>query len=87
LVIPTAGGGEHYDQYWTGLRNFKNAGVKNITVLHTTDRNVANSEEFVKPIREARGLWFSGGRQWRLVDSYMNTLTHKELQHDHDGRS
>jgi cyanophycinase len=79
VVIPTAGGNDHYDQYWTGLRQFKEAGVKNITVLHTKDRNVADSEEFVKPIREARGVWFSGGRQWRLVDSYSNTLTHKEL--------
>jgi cyanophycinase len=79
VVIPTAGGGEHYDQYWTGLRSFKEAGVKDITVLHTKDRTVADSEEFVKPIREARGVWFSGGRQWRLVDSYSDTLTHKEL--------
>jgi cyanophycinase len=79
VVIPTAGGNEHYDQFWTGLRQFKEAGVENITVLHTKDRMVADSEEFVKPIREARGVWFSGGRQWRLVDSYSNTLTHKEL--------
>jgi cyanophycinase len=79
VVIPTAGGNEHYDQFWAGLRQFKEAGVENITVLHTKDRTVADSEEFVKPIREARGVWFSGGRQWRLVDSYSNTLTHKEL--------
>jgi cyanophycinase len=79
VVIPTAGGNEHYDQFWTGLRQFKEAGIENITVLHTKDRTVADSEGFVKPIREARGVWFSGGRQWRLVDSYSNTLTHKEL--------
>jgi cyanophycinase len=33
----------------------------------------------VKPIREARGVFFAGGRQWRLADSYLDTLTHKEL--------
>jgi cyanophycinase len=79
VVIPTAGGNEHYDPYWTGLRSFKAAGAENLTVLHTTDRAVADSEEFVKPIREARGVWFSGGRQWRLVDAYSDTRTHKEL--------
>ena len=79
VVIPTAGGGEHYDQYYTGVRQFKEAGVKNITVLHTKDRDVANSEEFVRPIREARAVWFPGGRQWRLADSYLNTRTHEEL--------
>lgn len=24
-------------------------------------------------------MWFSWGRQWRLADSYLNTVTHKEL--------
>ncbi|MGD8817263.1 MAG: cyanophycinase, partial [Acidobacteriota bacterium] len=27
----------------------------------------------------ARGVWFNGGRQWRLADAYLNTLTHDEL--------
>lgn len=79
VVIPTAGGGEHYDQYWGGLRRFKEAGAKNLAVLHTNDRDEANSEVFVQPIREARAVWFSGGRQWRLADSYLHTKTHEEL--------
>jgi len=79
VVIPTAGGGDHYDQHYTGLRQFKEAGAKNITVLHTKDRAVADSDEFVEPIRQARAVWFPGGRQWRLADSYLHTKTHKEL--------
>ncbi|MBS1809492.1 MAG: cyanophycinase [Acidobacteria bacterium] len=55
-------------------------GIKNLTVLHTRDRNIANTDEFVAPLKKATGVWFGGGRQWRLVDSYFNTLTHKELQ-------
>jgi cyanophycinase len=54
-------------------------GLKNVTVLHTRDRNEANSEKFVAPLRKANGVWFGGGRQWRLVDSYLSTLTQKEL--------
>jgi cyanophycinase len=79
VVIPTAGGGDDYDQYWRGLRQFKEAGATNLTVLHTKDREVANSDEFVQPIKDARGVWFSGGRQWRLADSYLHTKTHKAL--------
>ena len=30
-------------------------------------------------IREATGVWFTGGRQWRLVDSYAETRTEEEL--------
>ncbi len=79
VIIPTAGAGENYDQYWRGLRRYREAGANNLTVLHTRDRAVADSEEFVRPIQEARGVFFSGGRQWRLADSYLNTRTHKEL--------
>ena len=79
VVIPTAGGGDDYDQDWRGLRQFRAAGAANLTVLHTNDRSEADSDEFVKPIREAGGVWFGGGRQWRLADSYLHTKTHEEL--------
>jgi cyanophycinase len=79
VVIPTAGEDETYDQFWSGLRGLRDAGAKHVTVLHTKDRKVADSEAFVKPIRDAGGVWISGGRHWRLVESYLNTRTHKEL--------
>jgi len=79
VLIPTAGGDDEYDQYWRGLRQFKAAGAVNLTVLHTNDRDEANTEEFVAPIKEARAVWFGGGRQWRLADSYLNTRVHEEL--------
>lgn len=79
VVIPTAGTSDPYDAYWPGLKRFREAGAANLTVLHTRDRDEADSEEFVRPIREARAVWFSGGRQWRLVDAYLNTRVHQEL--------
>lgn len=79
VVIPTAGGAEHYDRYWRGLRVLKEIGFENITVMHTRDRDVAESDEFVAPLRQARGVWFSGGRQWRLADAYLDTKVHEEL--------
>lgn len=80
VIIPTAGeADDDYDNYWSGLKQWRDAGAKHLTVIHTRDRKVADSEGFVKPIREARGVFFGGGRQWRLADSYLNTLTHKEL--------
>jgi cyanophycinase len=80
VIIPTAGeADDEYHQYWSGLKQWRDNGARNLTVLHTRDRKVANSEEFVKPIRAARGVFFAGGRQWRLADSYLDTLTHKEL--------
>lgn len=79
VVIPTAGEDDEYDAYWNGLRQWRDRGARNLTVLHTRDRTVADSEAFVKPIREARGVFFAGGRQWRLADAYLETRTHREL--------
>lgn len=49
------------------------------TVLHTTDRSVADSAEFVAPLKDATGVWLEGGRHWRLADAYLGTRTLKEL--------
>jgi cyanophycinase len=79
VVIPTANTSDSLTA--EDLDRFKNSfiekGFKQVTVLHTRDRDVANSKDFVKPIKKAAGVWFSGGRQWRHADSYLNTRTHK----------
>ena len=79
VVIPTAGGAPDYAADWNGLNGLRAAGATNLIVLHTYDRAVGDSEEFARQIRAARGVWFPGGRQWRLVDSYLGTRTHREL--------
>ena len=80
VVIPTAGGAAEYDQFYPGLAAWREAGASDLTVLHTNDRGEADSEAFVAPIREANGVWFPGGRQWRLADSYLGTRTEEELR-------
>jgi cyanophycinase len=54
-------------------------GVAAATVLHTHDRKVADTAEFVKPITTATGIWFGGGRQWRFTKAYGGTRTEKEF--------
>jgi cyanophycinase len=80
VIVPTAGEAADYDRYWSGLRSWRENGARNLTLVHTRDRAVADSEAFVKPIRSARGVFFAGGRQWRLADAYLNTRTHRELE-------
>jgi cyanophycinase len=79
VVIPTADGSEKYDENYGEAGILRRMGATNVTLLHTTDRKVADTEEFVKPLADAKLVWFSGGRQWRLVDAYKNTLTEKML--------
>ncbi len=55
-------------------------GFERITILHTKDRAEADSEEFVAPLQSATAVWIGGGRQWRLVDSYLGTRTEREIK-------
>ena len=73
VVVPTAAGEESYDDSAGDL--FRSRGAVSVTVLHTADRDTADSRFFTRPLEEATGVWFGGGRQWRLVDSYKGTLT------------
>jgi cyanophycinase len=55
-------------------------GVKHVTVLHTRDRNTANSEAFVALLRKANGVWLSSGNPGRFASAYLDTLTQKEIK-------
>ncbi len=79
VYIPTASDDQGL-QRPTGDESPKLFGLKNVTVLHTRDRKLADTESVTAPLREATGVWFGGGRQWRLVDSYADTLTLKEIR-------
>jgi len=83
VVVPTAGMAVPDDgkvPETSTPRVLERLGVKHVTVLHTRDRKVADSEEFVKPLLAATAVWFDGGRQWHIADSYLGTRTQKEFE-------
>ena len=80
VVIPTAGGNEITPEIIENLeKQWKGFGAAKVSVLHTTDPKEANTEAFSKVLDEAGGVYFLGGRQWRLADSYLNTKVHEKL--------
>ena len=81
IVIPTAGSSEVLsDEFLEKYKQrFIKSGFNNVTVLHTRDPKEANTDEFIEPIKNAVGVIFSGGRQWRHADSYLNTKAHDEF--------
>jgi cyanophycinase len=81
IDVPNAGGAPSYGDDAVGARNLRRAGARNVHVLFTTDRAVANSDSFVAIVNRARGVWFEGGRQYRLVDAYAGTRTEQAF-HD-----
>jgi cyanophycinase len=55
-------------------------GARRVIVLHARDRKEADDPKFSAALTTAGGVWFSGGRQWRFVDSYEGTLTEKRFR-------
>jgi len=79
--VPTAGGDTTYPALWRGANFLRAAGAKNVVILHTTDKRVADNDQFAAVLARAGGVWFEGGRQWHLVDSYAGTATERAF-HD-----
>ncbi len=80
VLIPTAGAEDGSHDAWTALEELRDAGARRIEVLHTRNRKIAEMDAFAGPLRDADGVWISGGRQYRLMDVYLGTRTHEELQ-------
>jgi cyanophycinase len=75
LDVPNAGGADtvspNLGQAWRAN------GAKNVVVLFTKDRKVADSDSFTAIIGKAGGVWFEGGRQFHLVQDYGGTKTER----------
>ena len=52
--------GERYQQIFGGL------GVRRVRPIHPTNRTEANDPAFVRPLRDATGIFLTGGNQLRL---------------------
>jgi cyanophycinase len=86
LIVPTAQGNRNSDgsvRVFEGsqiLAPWLRIGIKNVHILHTHDPKIANTDDFVKDLRDADAVWFEGGRQWNIVDSYAGTRTLTEFR-------
>ncbi len=75
----TAAGADTAQAAQAALAQLGHSGARNLAVLNTPDPKVADSQAFAQRLRAARGVWFAGGRQWRLADAYLGTRTQREL--------
>jgi cyanophycinase len=85
VVVPTAGGNRNKDGSIRVYKEdkvvapWKKRGFEHVRMLHTHDPKVADTEAFAAVLKDATAVWFDGGRQWNIVDSYMNTRTYREF--------
>jgi cyanophycinase len=85
VIVPTAGGNRNPDGSLITYKEeeviapWVKLGLTHVRMLHTADPKVADTEAFANVLRDANAVWFNGGRQWNIVDSYANTLTYREF--------
>jgi cyanophycinase len=72
VVVSTAVGDDPPDEN-EALDWLKQAGAKNVCIIHPRSRHEAESEEMLERLSQARGVWFSGGRTWRLADAFLHS--------------
>lgn len=67
---------------WTAYEQYLKEwfATENVTVIHTRDRVVANSSDFVKPLLNATGVFLAPGNAGRYAAAYLDTRTQNELQ-------
>ncbi|WP_182867952.1 cyanophycinase [Stieleria mannarensis] len=55
-------------------------GFRDVQVLHTTDPDIASTDEFVQPLLTASAVWFDGGSQQRIANAYLDSRVDSELR-------
>jgi cyanophycinase len=69
VVLPTANPKVDLNE----AKFLERAGAKNVTLLAARTWAEVETPETAAALKQARGLWFGGGRQWRFVDAYEHT--------------
>lgn len=80
IVVVTTANGEKPSVEARSVAWLTEAGAKNVRLVHPRTRAEAEAPAFVAVLRKANGVWFTGGRQWRLVDVFENTTAESEFR-------
>jgi cyanophycinase len=81
VIITTASETADSDEIEEELEFWRAQDLARLTVLHTRLRETANNLEFASPLADATGIWFVGGNQAWLADTYLGTLSERMI-HD-----
>lgn len=80
VVVTTASVYADTDKMEPKLAFWRAQKLASLTVLHTRSRATADEAAFSKPLTEATGVWFVGGNQSWLTETYLGTATERELR-------
>ncbi len=80
VVFPTASS-DLVPKNSSSERMLRKAGALNVVSLPQRKRSEVENDDFLNTLKQASGVWFGGGRQWRFVDAYENTRAYDAI-HD-----
>jgi cyanophycinase len=80
MTAATSLPGEVGDEY---IRVFERLGADMVEVIHTERREDSEREESIERIRQASGIFFTGGDQSRIVDFIKGTPLDKAIHQRH----
>ena len=78
VVTNASGPGEDYHSAAIQVLS-ERLGADRVTRMHLNSIDEANDDKNLAPLRRATGIYFSGGRQWRISEVYLNTKAHREF--------
>jgi cyanophycinase len=79
IVVVTTANGERLSPEARQVTWLAAAGAKDIHLVHPRTRTDAEAPALLALLKKAGGVWFTGGRQWRLVDALQDTEAEKEF--------
>jgi cyanophycinase len=81
VIVPTADSDVGIDRFAAAsLERWRARGPAAVRMLHTRSRAEANDPAFLQPLADATGVWFSGGNQSRLAETYVDTAVEQHLK-------
>ena len=80
VVLPIAAGDSLSGDMSNDTRLFTRVGASNVSSFRGRTLAEVSESEFANALREAKGVWFGGGRQWRFIDAYFGTPAHELLR-------
>lgn len=80
VVVTTASAWADSDKIEGKLGFWRAQHLASLAILHTRSRATADEPEFTRPLLEATGVWFIGGNQNLLTETYLGTLTEREIR-------
>jgi len=79
IVVVTTANGDRLAPDASAVAWIAAAGARDVHLVHPRTRAEAEAPALLALLKKAGGVWFTGGRQWRLVDALENTAAEKEF--------